>query len=356
MILYLRSNDLRKYVIGNAVSISKYPNQPLPQFIIFAGENLFTYPKSNDSSVLLNVLYKNKTSELLELVIDNRPIPNAKGTTTLIFTNDLVQNYDNILNNLFNETALQYSLITNDSGLEIQGSSIYGSAINYTGKLEIAATNRNNATGFASIGFVRVDQYYANEWMILFVYLMVVALISWITVYFMGKPNHKIELTTYDTKRTRQTSSGDDRDSGFDIPPESTKAIKSEEPSVSDEINELTTDAHHTMLDLESQDDDQIKVENIKITPLSKYETIIGYEIKSEDISVSMVDGNELPPWMYLDHSNLLLLCPSMDDLGTFIVVVRKQKIVVQVLQIVVEYNFFDKYQSGVSDLSYTEI
>eukprot|EP00835_Amoeboradix_gromovi_P005320 NODE_489_length_7778_cov_0.178409.p4 type:complete len:368 gc:universal NODE_489_length_7778_cov_0.178409:5919-4816(-) len=361
----ITSSELRKFVVKNAKSINVYPDGPLPKYLIFAGENLFTYPKNDSSSVLLNVEYNNRTSELLSVIVDGRQLPEIQGNTTLLFVDFQNISYFSILDKIIKSNyPLHFSLLNESyQAIKIQNSTIFGnvnSVQQMEGILKINASDSFGGYTLFDIPFQKVEQYNPNQVMVLCVFLVVVLVYSIITAHCMSKPHHKISLTVFDTKHSN-ISSTSDQDSACEAinsKDESIKAIKSPIPSslTKDMIlkeedmgqNRHTIDINHIL-------NEPIQLETIKIAPMSKHETFMEVQVAEPGVTVGLVSGESLPKWIdFISDGDVLMLHPNMDDLGTYIVIVRKWGLAIKILQIIVEYQYDEEVRNSlISDTSY---
>ena len=352
----ISKGELRKFTIKNAQSIIVVPNEPLPRYLIFAGENLFAYPNNSSKSILLNITYRNKTTELLSLILDKHELPVIRGTTTLVFTDSDPISYDHILSGIVHsDYPLTFTLVENGMDLMINGDTISGNVDFNQGSIVINATDRFNGSTIFSLPYVRVDSYIPSQYMVFFVFMVAVLFYALITAFFMSQPNHKINLTTMETgKRTKFSTTEEEQDSGYELQNsqedilDSTAALKSPIPS----------SIGRDVLNREEEEDEDrsepIHLDSIKIAPLTKHETYLNIELDHPDMTAVLVNGDPLPSWMTLqEHNGLLMLFPTMDDLGTFIIIVRKNGLAMRILQVVVAYNT-DERASGISGLSLT--
>ena len=372
MQINLQSNQLRKFILTNADTVIGYPNNSLPQYLVFAGQNLFAYPKSNSSSVLLQITYRNHTKELLTVLVDDKPLasnveqepPNALGSTNLIFTDSEPIYFDNILSKMvYSKSPLTFRLINQQTGVKLNGDSVFGIPVANKGELKINATDSFNQSVIFDIPYQRMDQLVPNQWLIFFAFFFVVGLYSFITAYLMRMPHHKINLTVCEsrTKNTKTHSSTIETDSGYELQKSeeefgSNKATKSIMPSSITKSPDLEDLLNRHSIDVDDTSNDPIKLETLKIAPMSKYESFMGIQLNSLEITASLVNGEDLPKWMTLDKpSSLMMLHPTMDDLGTFIVIIRRNRMAIKILQITVEYSTYDEPPSMPSDLSVSD-
>ncbi len=357
MELKVDRNQLKKIRLLDSVKVVQYPNQTLPDYMIYAGENLFIYPKNNSNNTLLNVSFKNKTSSVIEVIVDEKDsidnstiIPDidvVKGNVTLIFSKQQPIEYKEILSRLLvGDQQYKYKLEKSD-GLKLDGTSIKGIPTEKLGNIIISATNPFNTTLMISMNYTLQDQMIPNPYLVFFLFLISVLSLSFLTVYFMSKPHHKIQLTTMGTAKWTRPSSSEEQDSGLYI-----NRHHEEESSLDAVKSAVPSSIGKTLMSKTNSDPlDPIKVENIHLKPLSKYETFIGINMESNNLTATLVNGDDLPNWVVFDNATgLLMLHPSMNDVGNFIIIVRKNSDVYRIIHVLVDYNTFHSRHSDFPD------